>query len=256
MKSYDCTVIVIAYEAGNTIERCIRSIFEQEVEGYQVLILVGYDYSKDDTYQKLIELAEKSPAWAEFRIIVNTKPPIIIDGMKTGRSNFLNCYSKAKGRAILFCDCDDSWGDQKKLVRQLELTLETGKGSYTDASAVQAPQNYNPFLQGNQVIFSSLCIPAKFPPTDLMARVRLLDWYLVCLCYQGPGLEYVDSMVEYSLENGYWTSHSQSDRIKSTLSTAAMLLEDGGFDFFQRLFIRIYMMRLRLILVRGVARLR
>ncbi|MFC1684567.1 glycosyltransferase family 2 protein [Pseudomonadota bacterium] len=248
MKSYDCTVIVTAYEAGKTIANCIRSIFEQEVDDYQVLILVGYDYSKDDTFKKLVELGKECPQWAEYRIIVNKKPNIIINGCKTGRSNFLNCYKEIKGRAVLFCDCDDEWSDKKKLAHQLNYSLQTGRGSYTSMATNNASLLYNPFIFGNRIIFSSLCIPSDLLLNNLVEKVRLLDWYIVCLCYEGPGLKYINGDVKYSAKNGSWTSLSLVPRVKNTLSTAGIMLDEGGFNLLSRIGLRIYMTWLNRVL--------
>ncbi len=250
MKSYDCTVLITAYQAAETIEACVRSIFAQLVDGYQALILVGYDKSQDSTFKKLVQLADECPSWAEFRILINSEPTIIIDDQRTGRSNFLNCYMHAKGKAVLFCDGDDSWVDKDKLSSQLKIIELTGKASYTPPDDQYLKTRLNPFLNGNHVLFSSLCIPNGLLLGNQAKNVRLLDWYIVCLCHQGPGLKRTNHKVLYSPKKpGFWSVLSKQQRIKSTLTTAFHMISMGNISLMYKFYLLIYMTKLKILLI-------
>lgn len=248
LDKYACTVIVTAYEAEQTIEQCLLSIFHQETSDINVLLLVGYDHSKDQTFEKLIDIQKKCPKWIEMRILVNNQQSIFINNRKTGRSNFIGCMQKTKGDAILFCDGDDYWIDKKKLQKQLKIIRQSGRSSYTPVeNRARTGRFYNPFRHGNKIILSSLCIPTRIPlDDDISRKIPLLDWYLVCACFSWTGLVCVrNSATYYTSTDGAWSSLSKSRRISETDDSAKMLLKVHFFGFIEKFFLRLYLLKLK-----------
>lgn len=51
------SIVIPAYNASKTIERCIRSIFKQDYQDYEIIVV--NDGSKDDTGEILDRLAQE-----------------------------------------------------------------------------------------------------------------------------------------------------------------------------------------------------
>lgn len=103
------SIIVPVYNARNVIERCVKSILEQEYKDFELLLM--NDGSKDDTAAILDALAQK-----DTRVRVVHKP-------NSGVSNTRNlAISMAKGEYLQFLDADDwmSSNSTKELVRAME----------------------------------------------------------------------------------------------------------------------------------------
>lgn len=88
------SVIVPAYNAELTIEKCIIALTEQTFDDYEIIVV--NDGSTDHTSDICKEIA---------KLKNNVK---VIDKVNGGVSSARNCGMKyAKGEYIAFCDCDD-----------------------------------------------------------------------------------------------------------------------------------------------------
>ena len=88
------SIIIPAYNAEAYLSRCLDSIFSQEFEGYEVIVI--NDGSTDGTAFLLEEYASKHP---NLRVLNQSN-----QGMASARNHGLE---KAQGEYILFVDSDD-----------------------------------------------------------------------------------------------------------------------------------------------------
>ena len=88
------SIIIPAYNAEAYLQRCLDSIFSQEFEDYEVVVI--NDGSTDDTAELLVQYAA---GHTNLRVITQSN-----QGMATARNRGID---KAKGEYILFVDSDD-----------------------------------------------------------------------------------------------------------------------------------------------------
>ena len=89
------SVIVPVYNAEKSIERCVESICKSG--GDKVEVVLVEDGSKDDSYAKCVQLAEK---YTQVKIFRNSKN----SGVSFTRNRAIE---NATGEYLLFLDSDD-----------------------------------------------------------------------------------------------------------------------------------------------------
>lgn len=117
------SVCIPTYQHASYIAQCLESILSQETS-FSIEILVGEDQSTDGTREICMAYAEKYPG--KIRLFLNNREDVIfIDGRPSGRANFLNLYTEARGKFIAICEGDDYWTDKTKLERQVSILQQT-----------------------------------------------------------------------------------------------------------------------------------
>ncbi len=113
------SVCIQTYQHATFIKACLDSVLCQQTN-FPFEIIVGEDDSTDGTREICKEYAEKNPG--KIRLILRSeKDKIYIDGIKTGRFNFIENLKAAKGRYIALLDGDDYWLTNHKLQKQVDL---------------------------------------------------------------------------------------------------------------------------------------
>lgn len=103
------SVCVQTYQHEAYIKECLDSILAQKTS-FPFEIILGEDDSEDQTRKICKEYAEKNPD--RIRLFLrNKKDKIFINGVKTGRFNFLENLKSCRGKYIAMCDGDDYWTD-------------------------------------------------------------------------------------------------------------------------------------------------
>lgn len=153
----ELSVIVLTYNHSEYIDRCLNSICSQTLFT-EVEVIVGEDYSTDDTYEKVLVWREKFKNITVLRRDRNNK--IKLFDFENGRSNFINCLQHSKGHYIAFCDGDDYWLESTKLEKQLKCIKENDydyvfshlekNGFWRNADLI--------FEEKSKIIFSSMMI--------------------------------------------------------------------------------------------------
>lgn len=260
MKPYDCTIIVSAHEVGGSIEKCLRSIFMQKADDHRVLIIVAYINSKDNTFNKILELSKECPAWAEYRFVVNTDKVQLSNKDTLEQQNFYHGFKAAKGKLVMFCSGRHSWINKTKMRYQLKHYNESGVASYTQPILKAMPENYNPALHGDLVVFSSLSVPANLKLQDVDILSVFFEWFCLCACYAGPGLKYVNmnQSVNYAYKNRYILKAGTIGVLRKSMKTLSALNESGiqTSDSKLSLIYRIVKYRIKLIAERVLRRQR
>lgn len=103
------SIIIPAYNSSKTIERCIRSIFKQDFQDYEIIVV--NDGSKDNTGEILDQLAQQ-----DNRLKVIHKKN---GGVSSARNT---AFEHISGEYVQFMDADDliPKGSTKALVKTME----------------------------------------------------------------------------------------------------------------------------------------
>ena len=119
------SICVQTYNQENYIAQCLESILNQKTS-FKIEILIGEDFSSDNTRNICISYAKKYPD--KIKLFLHHRDNnILIQGKSTGLFNsFFNIFS-SKGKYIAYCDGDDYWTDELKLEKQVTF-LENNAG--------------------------------------------------------------------------------------------------------------------------------
>jgi glycosyltransferase involved in cell wall biosynthesis len=195
---YDVSILMTAYNAEETIEEAVRSIYAQEVEAnLRAQLIIGVDPCPDATLAIAEALAEGAPPWLRVEVLLNPLPNLEIDGRRTARSNFMHAYAHVRGGAVAFLNCDDRWETRTKLQAQLDEVRSTGKACATSLDTEahglrklnEVPEVQDPFTHGTTVLFSSFMMPYwSFGRRGYWWKVGFLDLPVICYCYERFGI--------------------------------------------------------------------
>jgi len=137
------SICVQTYQHVDYIKECLDSILSQKTD-FTFEILLGEDCSNDGTREICIEYAEKHPD--KINLFLHSRDTVIyINDHATGRYNFLNNLSHAKGKYIALCEGDDYWTDPGKLQQQVDFLEKNNDFSicYHDVSVLENGQFSN-----------------------------------------------------------------------------------------------------------------
>ena len=112
------SIVVTTYNHERFIAKALDSILEQNIS-FPVEVLVGEDDSQDSTREIVEEYASTHRGRISL-VLQDRKNVIRIDGVETGRFNFMDLIGRASGEFIAFCEGDDYWTDRGKLQMQVD----------------------------------------------------------------------------------------------------------------------------------------
>jgi len=113
------SVSVMTYQHVNYIQQCLDGILMQKTN-FPVEILVGEDGSTDGTRELCVDYAKKYPD--RIRLFLHHRENNIkINGIPTGRFNYLYNLFSSRGKYVAFCEGDDYWTHPGKLQRQVDF---------------------------------------------------------------------------------------------------------------------------------------
>lgn len=158
------SVVVITFNQEKSLPFTLDSILNQKTP-FDIEVIVGDDASKDGTRALLEEYSKRNPAIIK-PIYHKTNQGIL--------KNFISAVSKAKGKYLAFCDGDDFWTDENKLVKQVDILDNNPQVGlvYTDVIVnsvvtgerfhrqMQTPSDdlFTQLLIGNIVVSSTVCM--------------------------------------------------------------------------------------------------
>ena len=255
--AFDASIIMTTYQAAETLEEAISSIFAQDVaDGTRVQLIIGVDPSTDGTFELAREITRSPPPWLTIDCFRNTLPRIILRGRQTGRSNFLNCYSRVRGSVVLYLNCDDAWLTRTKLQAQIDHIRRTGSACCTSLET-KAPnlkrQNdvaeiKDPFLFGNTILMSSFAMPyIPIRNRTLWWTCPFLDWPLICLCWQRFGIErLLEEKTFYRVSGaGAWSSQDPATKHRLIRFATRQLIVSGPYSLPNRIKLFKYLKTVR-----------
>lgn len=116
------SICLQTYQHVAYIQKTIEGVLMQKTD-FPIEILIGEDESNDGTREICEDYARKYPE--VIRLFLNVRKNVIyIDGNPTGRWNFMNNFSHARGKYIAMMPGDDYWISEYKLQRQVEILEE------------------------------------------------------------------------------------------------------------------------------------
>lgn len=174
------SVCIPTFQHAAYIAECLDSVLAQEAS-FQIEILVGEDQSSDGARDICVAYADKFPD--KIRLFLNDRSDVIfIDGRPSGRANFLNLYSEARGKYIAICEGDDYWTDKTKLGRQVEIFKENPECSLVFHNATVIADgghvtNFsNELVEGFYGIETVVAKPWFVPTQSILFRKDLLEF--------------------------------------------------------------------------------
>lgn len=238
---YDASVVMTIYQAEATLAEALQSVFDQEVDAdLTIQLILGVDPSTDGTWELAQALAARAPDWVHVDLFSNELPALTIGGRKTGRSNFLHCYSRIRAPIVLFLDCDDAWRTTTKLARQIDHVKTTGRACCTSLETEaptlrklnEEPEVRSPFRHGTTVLLSSFATPyLRIRSRRLWWTLPFLDLPLMGLAWQRFGIDRLtDEVTFYRLGGGGgWSSQRAADKHRLVRDAVFQMIRSGPF---------------------------
>jgi len=116
------SVCPLTYNHAKYFSQAIESILSQQTD-FDFEIIVGEDESSDGTRELALDFQRRFPD--KIKILLHSRKDVIyVNGRPTGRWNFVDTISHARGKYIALLPCDDFWTDTNKLQKQVNV-LET-----------------------------------------------------------------------------------------------------------------------------------
>ena len=113
------SVCITTYNHEKFISQALDSVLMQKTD-FDCEVLIGEDDSSDNTRKIVKEYARRYPG--KIRLFLNDRKNVIyINGVPTGRWNFINNLNKANGEYIALLDGDDYWTHPHKLQKQVDF---------------------------------------------------------------------------------------------------------------------------------------
>ena len=175
-ENYDCTVVVLAYNAELYIADCLASI-ESQSTSYKIKILVHDDCSTDETVSIIDKFARSSKF--DFEVVRETRNQFQINRFDF----FYKLLERCESKYIALLDADDIWTAPDKLETQIGMMEENPEiaitshpfSTFSDASSAESITWPNPefrktrstyvdlarenFIGTLTVVFRRSCLP-------------------------------------------------------------------------------------------------
>ena len=172
------SVIVMAFNHGPFIERCLNEILKQQTN-FAFEIILGEDESSDETLDLCKKIASENPD--KIRLFLHSRENnILINGKRTGRFNFIYSLYLSRGKYIAMCDGDDFWTDPLKLQKQVDF-LDTHKdysGSFHNCNIVYLEKKLRektfPDLTNHTIMFNDVLKDWLIPTASFVFRKDVL----------------------------------------------------------------------------------
>ena len=144
-KAPKVSVSIITYNHQEYIGQAIESVLKQQVD-FAYEIIIGDDYSSDDTRKVLREYQEKHPK--TIQLILH---PRRYQGVPGRLNNITNLYA-CRGQYIAMLDGDDYWTNEHKLQQQVDFLDQHPDYSFAfhDAVIRSANESFDDFLCSRQ----------------------------------------------------------------------------------------------------------
>lgn len=113
------SVSITTYNHEDYVAHAIESVLMQKTD-FDYEIIIGEDDSKDNTRAIVKEYKKCHPD--KIKLFLNDRSNVIyVNGRPTGRWNFVNNLTHARGEYIALLDGDDYWKDPCKLQKQVDF---------------------------------------------------------------------------------------------------------------------------------------
>lgn len=223
------SVCIITYNHGKYIAQAIDSVLAQKTT-FPFEIIIGEDGSSDETSDIVMSYRDRYPD--KIRVLSQDRKNVIyINGRATGRYNFLETLSDARGKYIAPLEGDDFWIDVDKLQQQVEFLDANPQiavcghwvsnvdeyGKTLEKQMLTGERCPHTFLMRdvfdgiplhlNSLVIRKKCL-ARLSEYPLTKKIPALDNYLMLiLMLYGQGCCIPKTMSAYRIHSGgIWTS--------------------------------------------------
>lgn len=232
------SVIIPAYNASKTIDKCLESLLKQTIKGIEIIVI--NDCSTDDTLEKLKKYGKKI-------VLINNKKNL---GPSGSRNKGLK---KAKGKYISFVDSDDyiavntyeimtsRMSDTVDLVACSRYNITKNKkiavineNTDTDAKAFSKTSNYicDKLFKREIIEEHQLRLPEKYSYAEDFAFLIRYKFYANQMVILREPLYYYLADSEGSITNSY--GENLFDIIKVLEETLDFFRENNAFEKYER----------------------
>ncbi len=161
------TVIIPAYNSGETTINAIRSVLRQTYDDWNIVIVD--DGSKDNTFQIVKDFLDSLPGLLSRKIVLYHQ---INKGPSAARNKGIEL---AKGKYIAFLDSDDEWLEDKLMV-QLDY-MKKDETLYLCATAFGKKRidkkKINQYISFNELLFKNyFSTPTVLVKADIFEKYK------------------------------------------------------------------------------------
>jgi glycosyltransferase involved in cell wall biosynthesis len=223
------SVVILTYNHERYIRHCLDTVLEQRGP-FQLEIIVGDDCSSDGTRGLVEEHAAQTGA--VLKLITSDKNVGMLKNMQ-------RCLAACSGHFIAFCEGDDYWLSDRKLLRQLQFLLQRPSFAMCfnwvvlkfEEEGILNPHPEQALL-GEQVALSEIArqpVTANFSccfyrasavravPDEFYSTVGAADWLFNIYAAQSGGIGFLRELLSvYRLHpDGLWTGMPAAEQSRS-----------------------------------------
>ena len=252
------SVLIVTYNHEKYITEALDSVLMQEVD-FDYEIVIGEDYSTDNTRDILIDYQRKHPN--KIRLLLQEKNLGFY-----GKYNFILTFHSCRGKYIAMLEGDDYWTSPDKLQKQVDvldnnpdcaICFHNVMVIYEDPPELSHPfyvrDPNGPFMQGKPRPISTLenLIKGNFIQTpSVMFRSRLFeklpnwfhmafpgDWALHMLNAQYGNIRYIDEVMgAYRVHSGgFWSSKVLIQKLRGAIEVCRFINTNFNFRYNKRI---------------------
>lgn len=234
------SVCPITYNHAKYISQAIEGVLSQKIN-FEFEIIIGEDESSDGTREIALDYQRKYPG--KIKVLLHSRKDVIyINGRATGRWNFIDTLSHARGKYIALLPCDDYWTDPNKLQKQVDflekhpecsISFHNCEEIYEDG--IKESWLYCPPDQKELSTLEDLLTGCNFIPScSVVFRNGLFgefpEWYYSCAMGDWPlhilnaqhgSIAYIkETMGKHRNHKGsVWYSRDQAQNIRDVIKT-------------------------------------
>ncbi len=234
------SVFMMAYNHEKFIAEALEGIINQ-VKNFDIEIVVGEDYSTDNTRKILLEYADKYPLLLK----------LVLHKTNIGaHKNQIVVFNACKGKYIAMCEGDDYWTDPYKLQKQVDfleanpeyaicfheakLLYQDGTTKFYNNLGSDASFNFFDLIETNFITTASCVFRVYdhlYALPDWFKNLSAGDWGLNLLNATKGNIFYMnDCMSVYRIHSGgAWSSLSLEEMCNKGLKVMDDL--NAGFNY-------------------------
>jgi glycosyltransferase involved in cell wall biosynthesis len=159
------SVVVLSYNHASYIEQCLTSVLQQKGL-FELEVIVGDDHSTDDTLSRIRAITKGR---ADVKVLESDQNIGMLENMR-------RCLTACTGNFIAFCEGDDYWLGERKLIRQL-AQLRRDPSLAMSFNWVLLEHE----LDGKMVPHPEQAQQPELIPTSVIARIPLTANFSCCM---------------------------------------------------------------------------
>jgi len=241
------SVCMITYNHENYISQAIEGVLMQK-SAFPVELIIGEDYSTDNTKKICLEYKEKYPE--KIKLLL----PETNFGMM---QNFIKTLNACTGKYIALCEGDDYWTDPYKLQKQVDF-LESNPDYIICFTNVETVKDDQIVIKENikkrtQTVFNYIDMPIYAPTLTIMFRNIHLkempninvyggDTFLMIYLSQYGKTKFINDVTGcYRVhDTGVWSNLNQIEKLKRMFYTRKECIRIAKEPLVSKLYLQLF----------------